>query len=170
MKIVNTKVAQIQDNQKCGEFLWCIKDWKNIKERARLEIQTSIYSDPFYSHKNGYKMCLRLDFYGIFTGKTTHFFLSVCIMKGEFDDTLQWPFGYDVRLDLLNQETGLPHISRMVNSVNDSNNPSWNEPPTSNKNIEHGISWFVKLSELYSNVLLCKDNQICIMVTPQIKP
>ena len=48
------------------------------------------YSPPFYSHLGGYKMHLRVKprQANLLTGIN----LSVCLMKGEFDD-LSWPVG-----------------------------------------------------------------------------
>ncbi len=51
-----------------------------------------IMSPPFYSHPNGYKMCLQIYPNGYDIGLNTHMSLFVFIMRGEFDDTLQWPF------------------------------------------------------------------------------
>ena len=49
-------------------------------------------STPFYSHPQGYKMCLRVHANGILSGKGTHISVYVHLMKGEFDDHLVWPF------------------------------------------------------------------------------
>ena len=45
------------------------------------------YSPPFYSHLGGYKMRLRVEpeFVVLYIN------ISVCLMKGEFDDDLSWP-------------------------------------------------------------------------------
>ena len=58
------------------------------------------YSPPFYSHVGGYKMCLRVDANGLCNGKGTHVSVFVYIMRGEFDDRLQWPFHGAVTIQL----------------------------------------------------------------------
>ena len=58
------------------------------------------YSPPFYSHLGGYKMCLRVDANGNGKGEGTHVSVFVCLMKGEFDDKLKWPFCGDVTVKL----------------------------------------------------------------------
>ena len=50
------------------------------------------YSPPFYSHKGGYKMCLKVYANGCGDGKGTHVSVYIYLMKGEFDDNLEWPF------------------------------------------------------------------------------
>ena len=50
------------------------------------------HSLPFYSHVRGYKMCLNVYANGHGKGKGTHVSVFVCLMMGEFDDDLKWPF------------------------------------------------------------------------------
>ena len=61
------------------------------------------YSPPFYTHPQGYKMCLRVDANGHGEGKGTHVSVSVYLMRGEFDDVLKWPFRGHVVIQLSNQ-------------------------------------------------------------------
>jgi len=158
-KMLQTEVNQIQNN--CGEFLWCIDNWENKLARSRNGIEISVFSDPFYSHRNGYKMCLRLEFGNV------NLFLDLQILRGEFDNNLQWPFQHEVIFDLLNQETGLPHVSRVVKARKDPRNYVWKKP-TKEKN--KGIwFYFVDLSDLYLNAALSKGNQIWIRATTKIK-
>ena len=51
-------------------------------------------SPPFYI-KEGYKMCLAVYPNGIGKGEGTHVSLSLVLMKGEFDDQLEWPIRCD---------------------------------------------------------------------------
>ena len=75
-----------------------LKNYKQLK----LENDTW-YSPPFYSHPQGYKMCLRVDSNGNGEGKGTHISAFVCLMKGEFDDHLKWPFRGSISLRILSQ-------------------------------------------------------------------
>ena len=50
------------------------------------------YSPPFYTHPQGYKMCLRVYVNGSGGHKGTHVSLYAYLMRGEFDDYLKWPF------------------------------------------------------------------------------
>jgi len=61
------------------------------------------YSPPFYTHPQGYKMCLRVDANGCGDGKGTHISVFAFLMQGEFDDILKWPFQGRVVIQLCNQ-------------------------------------------------------------------
>ena len=49
-------------------------------------------SPPFYSHAGGYKMCILVYANGQGSRKGTHLSLFLALMRGEYDDQLQWPF------------------------------------------------------------------------------
>ena len=67
-------------------------------------------SQPFYTHSLGYKLCLRVTANGQGSGKGTHITVAVYLMKGEFDNQLEWPFRGDITIQLLNQhEDGVDH-------------------------------------------------------------
>ena len=166
MKILKTKVTQLQSNQNCGEFLWCIQDWNEKIERARKGIDKIILSDPFYSHRNGYKMKLALYLDGDDEGKGTHLSLFIFIIQ-EDDNILQWPFRHDLKFELMNQETGLAHESEILKSEDNPMDACWKKPG-SKRNYGHGYDFMQ--SELLSVPALCRGNQIWIKVTPQIKP
>ena len=53
---------------------------------------TSWYSPPVYTHHQGYKIHLNVDANGFNIGKGTHVTVWVYFMRGEFDDSLKWPF------------------------------------------------------------------------------
>jgi len=161
MEMLQTEVTQIRDIQNRGEFLWCIGNWED-KWKQFTGIDKFIYSDPFYSHRNGYKMRLQMKL------TNSHLSLQLQILRGEFDNILQWPFRHEIKLDLMNQETGLPHYSWTLKTAGNPNDERWKKPTTGeNKGI-----WFYYfgLSYLSSNTALTKGNQICFRVTPKINP
>ncbi len=63
---------------------------------------TTWYSDPFYTHLHGYKMCLRVDANGYDSSHGTHVSAFINLMRGEFDDKLNWPFRGKLQIELLN--------------------------------------------------------------------
>lgn len=89
------------------EFL--IPDFKQLKFHS-----DEWYSPPFYSHANGYKLCINVYANGWGGGKGTHVSVFVYLMRGEFDDNLKWPFCGDVSLELLNQLGDAEHHSWVV--------------------------------------------------------
>ena len=71
-------------------------------------------SPPFYTRAQGYKMCLRVTANGQDSGKDTHISVEICLMKGEFDDKLEWPFRRNIVIQLLNQQESNGHYTRTV--------------------------------------------------------
>ena len=71
-------------------------------------------SPSFYSHIGGYKMCLNVDANGHGKGAGTHVSVFVCMMKGEFDSHLQWPFKGEVKVQLVNQREGGEYLEKMI--------------------------------------------------------
>ena len=68
----------------------------NLKKKG-----TGWYSRPFYTGMKGYKMCLSVDANGDAAG--THVSVFTCLMRGEFDSHLKWPFRGNVTIQLVNQ-------------------------------------------------------------------
>ena len=68
----------------------------------RKQFNNEYYSPPFYSHPHGYKLCLIVKANGYGKGKGTHISISASLMKGDYDNNLQWPFGGDIVVELLN--------------------------------------------------------------------
>ena len=72
-----------------GSFVWRIPDVSQRRRDAINERITSIYSPPFYTGRNGYKMCIRAYLNGDGSGHTTHLSLFFVLMKGEYDPLLK---------------------------------------------------------------------------------
>lgn len=71
------------------------------------------YSSPFYSHSNGYKLCIEVLANGSDRGYKSHVSVFVHLMKGEFDDQLTWPLHAIIKLQLLSHE-GKSHLTKDV--------------------------------------------------------
>lgn len=73
-----------------------------MKELQTLKTAESQWlSDPFYTHPGGYKMCLSVFANGIGKGKGNYISVFANIMRGEYDDHLNWPFQGIVRVTLI---------------------------------------------------------------------
>ena len=68
------------------------------------------YSPHFYTHPNGYKMCLVVCANGTGSGRGTHLSVFVSLMQGEFDDQLKWPFQGSISVKLMNQREDRDHV------------------------------------------------------------
>ena len=71
-------------------------------------------SEPFYSFENGYKLHLYVDAKGVRSGKGTHLHLFVFLMKGDYDDTLSWPFNATITVQLLNWLSDSHHVEETI--------------------------------------------------------
>lgn len=72
------------------------------------------FSPPFYSHKCGYRLCLRIDANGDGKGRGTHITVAICLMKGQYDDFLKWPFRGRITIHLLNQLDDSDHYVKIL--------------------------------------------------------
>ena len=91
-------------NQAPMEFI--ISDFSEKKEANEEWI-----SSPFYTHNRGYKFHLKVYPNGDEMGRDSHLSVVVALMRGEFDNDLEWPFVGDVRLELLNWRADKNHLS-----------------------------------------------------------
>lgn len=61
---------------------------ENFEQYKRLDCR--FRSEPFFSHPGGYKMCLLIFPNGAGSVKSDHVSVYVSILRGEYDDNLQW--------------------------------------------------------------------------------
>ena len=66
-------------------------------------------SPPFYTGPGGYKLCLRVDANGWRSGTISHVSVYAHLMRGEFDNTLTWPFKGDITIQLVNHYDSRNH-------------------------------------------------------------
>ena len=85
-----------------GVHTWKITDFSEVLQQAKSGEQTEIKSDPFYDR--GYKFQLSLYPNGCSPGENIHISIFVCIMKGEYDAILSWPFCKKVTFTLVDQQ------------------------------------------------------------------
>ena len=71
-------------------------------------------SPPFYTHPQGYKLCLFVYANGYGSSEGTHVSVSACLMKGEHDQHLQWPFKGTITIELLNWKEARRHHQRSL--------------------------------------------------------
>ncbi|XP_019618666.1 PREDICTED: TNF receptor-associated factor 3-like isoform X2 [Branchiostoma belcheri] len=137
-----------------GTLLWKIKDYTRRKHDAVTGRTLSLYSQPFYTSRNGYKMCARVYLNGDGMGKGTHMSLFFVIMRGDYDALLPWPFRQKVTLMLLDQDQGRRHLSDTFRP--DPTSSSFKRP-TSDMNIASGCPLFVSQSVAESKTYLNED-------------
>ena len=76
------------------------------------------YSEPFYTHPRGYKMCISVHANGNGSAKQTHISVFAYLMRGMFDEHLKWPLTCNITIELLDQKENEGHRKILGNSVN----------------------------------------------------
>ncbi|XP_038617396.1 TNF receptor-associated factor 5 [Tachyglossus aculeatus] len=152
---INAHKAQLNKNEErfkllegtCynGKLIWKVTDYKMKKREAMEGRSVSIFSQPFYTSRCGYRLCARAYLNGDGSGKGTHLSLYFVVMKGEFDSLLQWPFKQKVTMMLLDQSGKKNHIVEIFKA--DPNSSSFKRPE-GEMNIASGFPRFVDHSML----------------------
>ena len=127
-----------------GAFLWRIPEMGRKTIDAIIGTNTSIDSPPFYTGRNGYKMCIRVHLNGDGDVKTTHLSIFFVLMKGEYDPLLQWPFDYKVSLVVVDQD----QKKHLVQTFKPNLQSSSFQRPKSDMNVASGCPEFAQLSIL----------------------
>ena len=140
-----------------GAFLWRIPEMKRRIRDAKIGRITSIYSPPFYTGRNGYKMCIRAYLNGDSTGEGTHLSIYFVLMRGEYDPLLQWPFEHKVSLILVDQD----QKKHLVQTFKPNIQSSSFQRPKSDMNIASGCPEFAKLL-VFDNQSYVKDDVMYI--------
>ena len=151
-----------------GSFLWRIPDISRRRRDAVEERITSIYSPPFYTGRNGYKICIRAYLNGDGIGYNTHFSIFFVLMKGEYDPLLKWPFESKVSLILVDQN----HRKHIVQTFKPTQESSSFQRPRSDMNVASGCPQFSELNVLDDENYV-KDDVLfikCITDTPHLHP
>jgi len=117
-------------------------------------------SEPFYTHPRGCRMCVQVDANGSREEQGTHVSLFTCIMKGEYDDELSWPFHGKITVELLNQNADKDHYMQAFSYDKDCKYGC--RVTIGEKNYGWGLPDFISHSELYqesdSTVQYLKDD------------
>ncbi len=71
--------------------------------RNRMDNNMFYQSPSFYTSPNGYNMNIKVYANGYGEDKGSHVSVSACVIKGKYDDDLNWPFVGDITFKLLNQ-------------------------------------------------------------------
>ena len=124
------------------------------------------FSDAFYTHNKGYKMCLSIDAGGNGDGEGTHLSVFLYLMKGPHDGDLAWPLRGKFEVKLLNQISDSEHHSKTV---------TYNDEKDITRVIEGdrdtngwGYSGYISSRDLHKNTPTCqylKDDCLFFQVT-----
>ena len=86
-----------------SNVLLCPVILKMSEFAKRKQEEEEWFSPSFYSHNQGYKLCLNVDPNGYNNSKGTHMSVWLCLTKGPYDDKLPWPLRERFEIQVLNQ-------------------------------------------------------------------
>ena len=123
--------------------------------------KTQWFSQPFYTHSNGYKIQLSV----LFNDNVgSHMSVALYIMKGPYDGQLEWPMKGTYKVTMLNQSSNSMHhsVTHSV-TVNSSHRPSY----FSDRNLH--ASWhsesFISHEHLTTSNQFLKDDNLYFKVS-----
>ena len=96
---VGAKTALEELKRRCG--VWKVTMENFSKEKAKNKA-SDWKGPPMYTHPGGYKFCIGIDANGYVTSRGKSVNVEVWVMKGEYDDQLQWPATAKFTLELIN--------------------------------------------------------------------
>ena len=147
------RLSLIENSNYDGTMVWKIPQFSQRMSDARSGKYTSIFSLPFYTSRYGYKMCLRLYILGDGIGKGNYMSLFFVIMRGEFDNILQWPFMHKVTFRLINQGSK----GDVIDTFQPEPSSSSFRKPKSDMNIASGCPRFISHSDLRNKSFVVDD-------------
>lgn len=143
-----------------GVLIWKITDYSRRKQDAISGRTYSLFSQPFYSGRFGYKMCGRVYLNGDGMGNGTHLSLFFVVIKGEHDALMPWPFQQTIKMLLIDQEDGTTQVSDCFRP--DTSSVSF-QRPTTDMNTAVGCPLFVSHGKLETRKYL-KDDTIFLKI------
>lgn len=102
----------------------------------------------FFSHQNGYKLCLRVFPAGYQDARETNMSVFIQHMNGPHDNNLQWPMRGSVVVELLNQAKDKHHYLRTI-SYNDDVDEMCAGQVTSHEANGMGEPYFISYDDLH---------------------
>ena len=102
------------------------------------------FSQPFYTSRDGYKICCRMYLNGDGSGKGKYISLFFALMKGDYDPLLRWPFQQKVTMTLLHQDRG----EDLRDTFNPDVTSSSFQRPQREMNVASGCPMFAKHDDI----------------------
>lgn len=132
-----------------GTYTWRIKNYVQCREDSINGLTTPKYSRPFYTSCYGYKLCMRINLNGVEGEVGKHVALYVHMMRGDYDDNLDWPFAGTFTLSILDQSDDVSchrHISHTFKA--EPNLQAFQRPIAPHNSRGYGSDKFASLEQI----------------------
>ena len=142
--IANLKQMVKRSTVMTTPFQWRIENWPEKMQDAKKGGQRDFYSEPFYTSHPGYKLCLNIYPNGWGSEEGSNVGLALRLMRGEYDEELQWPFSFKYSLLLNGEEKS---YTKEIDPASVSSPEAFQKPLTK-MNVGHGWSGFISHLDL----------------------
>lgn len=154
-----------------NKFIWKFSQFEDCLQKAKYGSRTYYRSNPFQNGPYGYRMCVEFHPNGLNEGWNTHLSIFVCLLNGQYDDILTWPFKQKVTITLIDQQPNLS-LRRNIQMTSLPRNNSqisrqcYCRPSESTPgNVAFGFSKFMSQERLKTRRFLVNDTIfICVEV------
>ena len=138
-----------KDMEEFPPYIWTVTNFWEKVSKAKNGEKVRIDSNFFYLGLHGYKMKLLLYPNGSTEAVNAHISLYSALMKGQYDAILHWPFRYEGKLTLIDQNPDLKQRQNYSKSFIPG--PEWILRPKSKENEGWGFPRFLSHEELRKN-------------------
>lgn len=169
-KIELEKVKEEMDILKARKDGSYILKIENVSKELKKAEQTNkpIYSPAFYSSQNGYKMRLEVYLNGANSAKGNHISIYFAILKGPWDDMLEWPFQEAITFHLISLHQSKEKVNHRSKIFKPSNNSSaYSKPVDSIDNPSAGCENFVSKEIFAGNEYIINDSMFVQIVVSE---
>lgn len=130
-----------------------------VSRYSERKLNREAYVSPsFYTHPRGYKVCMRVDVHShdmpgdVYTPSSSgQISVYCCIMKGEHDDLLVWPFLGEIHVRIQNHLGDHNHFDKSIRYDENTGEKKSGRVVTGDKNYLHGFHQFISHQELSQN-------------------
>jgi len=150
---VNCPIPQLTNSDSVTEFIWELEDFPIMVQNAKSGKAAIVYSNPFFSHRFGCKMCLKIYPFGCGDFHMTHLSVYLVVQKGPMASIPTWPICYSVDVMLLDQKDGKSHLIKKLPCA-----PQHAEQkPITSKFVEWGCKGFAPLETVQDNTYMVNN-------------
>ena len=132
-----------------GSFIWRVENFGQCQQRAINGEMTKLDSTAFYISRYGYRLRMRIHLNGVGSGVGQHVALFVQMMRGDYDDILEWPFTGTIELSILDQSDASEFRHHISKTLDVTPYPLAFQGPTAPRNYEaYGYVEFAPIEQI----------------------
>ena len=121
---LDLKVRLYQSSTFDGKYVWKLDSLEKRVYDAVKGTVSELYTPPLYTGSFGYKFSAKIMLYGDANSevdsKGKFVAMYFVLMSGDFDEVLEWPFPFNIKLSLLDQSTSSQsHVEKTIQAESD---------------------------------------------------